>query len=197
VDPFFISQHVHTTPFAVSKAVTMMNLLLDNTSAQFPLNVALIFQNRSYTYADLSRLTQCLATSLLQRGISPGDRAAFPLPNCLEIVLCYPAVSKRRALPARSPDRHLQLMLMGSRRTATEDEVPASSVFPFTRRFPALSAFLCIRLHYFRHVNFFRETQQYLGGADTNHVAFVTNNLVIASSIVEIAEVVDSYDIFP
>src|SRR5260221_11270674 len=146
----------------------MMNLLLDNTSAQFPLNVALIFQNRSYTYADLSRLTQCLATSLLQRGISPGDRAAFPLPNCLEIVLCYPAVSKRRALPARSPDRHLQLMLIGSRRTATEDEVPASRGFPFTRRFPALSAVLCIRLHFFSDAKFFHGIHQDLGGSDTN-----------------------------
>jgi non-ribosomal peptide synthetase component F len=81
VDPFFVSRYTPTIPFAVSKAVTMMNLLLDNTSAQFPLNAALTFQNRSYTYADLSRLTQCLATSLLQRGISPGDRVAFLLPN--------------------------------------------------------------------------------------------------------------------
>jgi long-chain acyl-CoA synthetase len=78
--------------------VTMMNFLLDNTSAQFPLNVALIFQNRSYTYADLSRLTQCLAASLLQRGISPGDRVAFLLPNCLEIVLCYYACFKIGAI---------------------------------------------------------------------------------------------------
>jgi len=73
----------------------MMNFLLDNTSAQFPLNVALIVQNRSYTYADLSRLTQCLAASLLQRGISPGDRVAFLLPNCLEIVATLPIKTKR------------------------------------------------------------------------------------------------------
>jgi len=76
----------------------MMNFLLDNTGAQFPLNVALIFQNRSYTYADLSRLTQSLAASLLQRGISPGDRVAFLLPNCLEIVLCYYACFKIGAI---------------------------------------------------------------------------------------------------
>jgi long-chain acyl-CoA synthetase len=76
----------------------MMNLLLDNTTAKFPLNVALIFENKSYTYAGLSGLTQCLAASLLQRGINPGDRVAFLLPNCLEIVLCYYACFKIGAI---------------------------------------------------------------------------------------------------
>ena len=79
--------------------VTMtLNSLLDNTGAKFPLNVALIFETKSYTYGDLSRLTQCLAASLLQRGISPGDRVAFLLPNCLEIVLCYYACFKIGAI---------------------------------------------------------------------------------------------------
>ena len=66
-----------------------LNTLLDTTSARFPLKTALVFENRSYTYADLSGLTQCLAVSLAQRGINPGDRVAFLLPNSLEIVLCY------------------------------------------------------------------------------------------------------------
>ncbi len=76
----------------------MLNLLLDNTSAKFPLKVALIFEDKTYTYADLSRLTQSLAASLLQRGINPGDRVAFLLRNCLEIVLCYYACFKIGAI---------------------------------------------------------------------------------------------------
>jgi long-chain acyl-CoA synthetase len=67
----------------------MLNSLLEITSAKFPRKVALIFADQSYTYKDLSYLTQCLAASLLQRGVNPGDRVAFLLPNCLEIVLCY------------------------------------------------------------------------------------------------------------
>lgn len=39
-----------------------------------------------------------LAASLLQRGINPGDRVAFLLPNCLEIVLCYYACFKIGAI---------------------------------------------------------------------------------------------------
>ncbi len=67
----------------------MLNALLDNVSARYPLRVALIFEDQTYTFADLSRFTQSMAASLLQRGISPGDRVAFLLRNRLEIVLSY------------------------------------------------------------------------------------------------------------
>jgi acyl-CoA synthetase (AMP-forming)/AMP-acid ligase II len=59
----------------------MPNFILDNTSAKSPLNVALIFAGKTYTYVDLCRLTQGLGASLLERRINPGDRVAFPLPN--------------------------------------------------------------------------------------------------------------------
>ena len=36
----------------------MLNPLLDNISAKFPHNVALIFEGKTYTYADLCSLTQ-------------------------------------------------------------------------------------------------------------------------------------------
>jgi long-chain acyl-CoA synthetase len=72
----------------------MLNLLLDQTSAKSPLKVALIFEEKTYTYADLSRLTQGLAASLCQRGINSGDRVAFLLRNGLEIVLSYYACFK-------------------------------------------------------------------------------------------------------
>ena len=43
----------------------MLNHLLDKTSAKFPLKVALIFEDQTYTYADL-----------------PGSRKAWPPPYC-------------------------------------------------------------------------------------------------------------------
>jgi len=76
----------------------MLNLILDNVSAKLPDKIALIFEERTYTYANLCMLTRSLAASLLQRGISPGDRVAFLLPNCLEIVLCYYACFKIGAI---------------------------------------------------------------------------------------------------
>jgi len=76
----------------------MLNLLLENTSAKFLDNSALIFEGKNFTYADLSGLTQRLAVSLQRRGINAGDRIAFLLPNCLEIVLCYYACFKIGAI---------------------------------------------------------------------------------------------------
>jgi long-chain acyl-CoA synthetase len=76
----------------------MLNLLLDNIAEKFPLKAALIFEDETYTYADLLSRTQNLATSLLERGIDPGDRVAFLLPNSLEIVVCYYACFKIGAI---------------------------------------------------------------------------------------------------
>ena len=50
---------------------------------------ALIVDDRTWTYADLFRLSHALAGSLSERGIQAGARIAFLLPNGLEIVLCY------------------------------------------------------------------------------------------------------------
>jgi len=58
----------------------------------------LILDDKTYTYADLLSRTRNLAASLLERGINPGDRVAFLLPNCPEIVVCYYACFKIGAI---------------------------------------------------------------------------------------------------
>jgi hypothetical protein len=42
----------------------MLNFLLDNSSAKFPLKVASILKTTATTYAELSRQAQSLAASL-------------------------------------------------------------------------------------------------------------------------------------
>jgi long-chain acyl-CoA synthetase len=76
----------------------MLNLVLDDASAEFAQNVALIFEGKTYSYADLLNLTDRLVTGLRRRATDPGDRIAFLLPNCLEIVLCYYACFKIGAI---------------------------------------------------------------------------------------------------
>ncbi len=76
----------------------MLNLHLDNIAEKFPLKAALILDDKTYTYADLLSRTRNLAASLLERGINPGDRVAFLLPNCPEIVVCYYACFKIGAI---------------------------------------------------------------------------------------------------
>src|ERR1700751_5540094 len=76
----------------------MLDSLLEETNAKLPLNVALIFEGKSYTYAELCHLTRSLSGALQEQGVQPGDRVAFLLPNCLEIVLCYYACFKIGAI---------------------------------------------------------------------------------------------------
>src|SRR6201987_1498192 len=76
----------------------MLDSLLEETNAKLPLNVALIFEGKSYTYADLRTLTRSLSAALQEQGVHPGDRVAFLLPNCPEIVLCYYACFKIGAI---------------------------------------------------------------------------------------------------
>ncbi|MBV9732323.1 MAG: acyl--CoA ligase, partial [Verrucomicrobia bacterium] len=76
----------------------ILDSLLEETSAKLPLNVALIFEDKSYAYADLCYLTRSLSAALQEQGVQPGDRVAFLLPNCLEIVLCYYACFKIGAI---------------------------------------------------------------------------------------------------
>jgi long-chain acyl-CoA synthetase len=83
-------------PFIIARH--MLDTLLDDTAEKLPLNPALIFQGKSYTYADLRSFTHRLAAAFIERGVQPGDRVAFLLPNCLEIVLCYYACFKMGAV---------------------------------------------------------------------------------------------------
>src|SRR5580692_4191142 len=76
----------------------MLDSLLDNTGTKVPMNTALVFEEKSYTYADLCTLTGRLSARLLEQGVRSGDRVAFLLPNCLEIVLCYYACFKIGAI---------------------------------------------------------------------------------------------------
>jgi long-chain acyl-CoA synthetase len=103
-------------PFILTRL--MLDTLLDDTAEKLPLNPALIFQGKSYTYADLRGLTHRLTAGLIERGVQPGDRIAFLLPNCLEIVLCYYACFKIGAvavpLNVRFPAELLQYAIKHS-----------------------------------------------------------------------------------
>jgi long-chain acyl-CoA synthetase len=76
----------------------MLNKILNEACEYFSLKTALVFADKHYTYAELDSLTHQLATSLIEQDIKVGDRVAFLLPNCLEILLCYYACFKIGAI---------------------------------------------------------------------------------------------------
>jgi 2,3-dihydroxybenzoate-AMP ligase len=68
--------------------------------------VALIDRDRSFTYADIDRLTDNLALNLLQLDLKPLDRVVVQLPNVAEFVILYFALQKIGAIPIAALTTH-------------------------------------------------------------------------------------------
>lgn len=74
--------------------------------ARYADRVALIDRDRSFTYADIDRLTDNLALNLLQLGLKPLDRVVVQLPNVAEFVILYFALQKIGAIPIAALTTH-------------------------------------------------------------------------------------------
>ncbi|BAC92139.1 class I adenylate-forming enzyme family protein [Gloeobacter violaceus] len=72
----------------------MLSNALDKVDTRLQSKNALVFGEESYTYMQLNKLVDRLATALLKWNVQAGDRVAFLMPNCPEIVLCYYACFK-------------------------------------------------------------------------------------------------------
>ena len=68
--------------------------------------IAIIDRDRSFTYADIDRLTDNLALNLLQLGFKPLDRVVVQLPNVAEFVILYFALQKIGAIPIAALTTH-------------------------------------------------------------------------------------------
>jgi 2,3-dihydroxybenzoate-AMP ligase len=71
----------------------------DEVWARYADRVALVEGERSYTYAELDRVTDNLALNLLEIGLKPLDRVVPTLPNVAEFVVLYFALQKIGAIP--------------------------------------------------------------------------------------------------
>jgi long-chain acyl-CoA synthetase len=67
----------------------MLSALLEKNSINMPEKTGLIVDHEQYSFQQLFKYSQQLATLMSKLGIKKGDRVAFFLPNSLEIVLCY------------------------------------------------------------------------------------------------------------
>lgn len=71
----------------------------DTVYKRFAERTALIDGERTFTYAELDRVTTNLALNLLEIGLKPLDRVVPTLPNVYEFVLLYFALQKIGAIP--------------------------------------------------------------------------------------------------
>ena len=72
----------------------MLYKILKNTSERLPHKVALVYDNREYTYKELLSSVDRMADSLLSLGLKKDDRLAFYLFNSPKIIITYFACFK-------------------------------------------------------------------------------------------------------
>ena len=77
--------------------------LLSETRKKAPGTLALWFNERSWTYAELDDATDRIAAALLAAGVQAGDCVALFMPNCPELILGYFSCFKIGAITAQLP----------------------------------------------------------------------------------------------
>jgi long-chain acyl-CoA synthetase len=72
----------------------------NNTVAKLPRSVAMVFEGRSWTYAEADAVVARVAGWLAEVGVGKGDRVLLALPNCPEFVITYWATLRLGAVVA-------------------------------------------------------------------------------------------------
>lgn len=68
--------------------------MLEASRQRFAANIAMIYEGKNYSYADLDQAVNALANHFLASGIGKGDKVALMLSNCPEFVIAYFAAVK-------------------------------------------------------------------------------------------------------
>ncbi len=72
--------------------------LVDWNARKYPDKTALVFEGRRYSYAEMKRRIDSLASSLRRLGVSGGDRVAVLAPNCSQLFELYFVVARLGAI---------------------------------------------------------------------------------------------------
>jgi long-chain acyl-CoA synthetase len=117
-----------------------LGALLTENARRDPGRIAIVCDGRRLTYRELDLLSNCVANTLIERGIAPGDRVAVYLPNGIELVVALCGVFKSGAIvvpvSTRLAPAEVEIMM--------EDSTPAAMIFHSHAR-PSVKGF-CARL---------------------------------------------------
>ncbi|MDE0067568.1 MAG: AMP-binding protein [Acidimicrobiaceae bacterium] len=72
--------------------------LFNEPLRHFPERIALIDNDRQWTFTDLDRSVEQAAAALASLGVYPGDRVAWSLPNCAEVPIGFLATQRLAAV---------------------------------------------------------------------------------------------------
>jgi long-chain acyl-CoA synthetase len=92
-DAVFASMHVDGTLVPLSR-------LLQRAAQQFPQKTALIFQDKTISYAELYYRASLLTAVLQKQGLKPRDRALLFVENSIDFYVCYFAIVQCGAVVA-------------------------------------------------------------------------------------------------
>ncbi len=81
-----------------TRLATTLGALLTDNARRHPDRIAIVCDGRRVTYGALDVLSNRLANTLIERGITPGDRAAVYLPNGIELVVALCGVLRAGAI---------------------------------------------------------------------------------------------------
>jgi long-chain acyl-CoA synthetase len=71
---------------------------LIESAAKYPEEILIRFEGKSFTYSQISTLSEQLAAGLIEAGLKAGDRIALYLPNVPEFVIAYFAIQRIGAI---------------------------------------------------------------------------------------------------
>ena len=71
--------------------------ILPNAARRYGDSTALIVNDRTFSYRELDRLSNCIANGLAAANVQPGDRVALYGPNCWEWLVAYYGIVKTGA----------------------------------------------------------------------------------------------------
>ncbi len=103
--------------------------MLRTTAARHPIKAAFIFGDREWTYTQLDRQTEQIATSLQRAGVNHGDRVGLSMKNCPELILSYYACFKLGAIAVplntryKAPEVAYAIQHAGVRILIVQDEL--------------------------------------------------------------------------
>ena len=73
-------------------------VILERNTRKFRNKIALIFEDKKFTYGELFELINKTANFLSKKGVQKGDRVCLYLPNCWEHVVCHFGVLRAGAV---------------------------------------------------------------------------------------------------
>ncbi len=85
---------------SIDPTMTLIHHFLERSANLFPNKTALVHGNVRATYNQINNRANNLAVHLIENGLTPGDRVALLMENCLEYVISYYGILKAGAVVA-------------------------------------------------------------------------------------------------